>query len=275
MPEGDTLHRIAATLSRALGGQKLVKVSSPVAEVGGADLAGHVIAEVVALGKNLVIRFDDGRMLHTHLRMHGSWHIYRPNERWRRPMHDARVVLDVGDIVAVCFGAPTVRLLTSARSVSDAQLGGLGPDIVADDFDQERALARLAARVEIPIGVALLDQTALAGIGNVYKSETLFLCRADPFLPVSSYDAARLADIVAQARKLMRANIRPQGSIRTTRGGGRYWVYCRAGRPCFRCHATIHMQRQGKMRRSTYYCPTCQGVARGADETPRYGQRGD
>jgi endonuclease VIII len=268
MPEGDTLHRTAATLSRALNGQKLVKVASPIVAIDRAGLSGHVVEKVVAIGKNLVVRFDDGRMLHTHLRMHGSWHVYRPGERWRRPLRDARVVLDAGDIVAVCFGAPTVRLLTSRDPATDERLRDLGPDILVDDFDASRALEELVARGDAPIGVALLDQTAIAGIGNVYKSETLFLCRADPFLPVASYDALRLAEILTEARKLMRANLHPERRARTTREGGRYWVYRRSGRPCLRCHATIRMERQGAMHRSTYYCPRCQGV-RGTDREAR------
>lgn len=270
MPEGDTLHRTAATLSRALSGQRLVKVSSPIVEIGRARLSGHVVEEVVALGKNLVIRFDDGRMLHTHLRMRGAWHLYRPEERWQRPAHDARVVLDAGDIVAVCFGAPTVRLLGGAVR-ADAQLGGLGPDILGEPFEERAAIEALALRGEAPIGVALLDQTAICGIGNIYKSETLFLCGADPFLPVSSYETSRLAEIVAQARDLMRASVHHQRHDRTTQRAGRYWVYRRSGGPCFRCQTTIRMHRQGPMRRSTYYCPRCQGVARPADAVPPRG----
>jgi len=267
MPEGDTLHRTAATLSRALSGQKLVTVSSPIAEIVRARLSGHVVEEVVAMGKNLVIRFDDGRVLHTHLRMHGSWHLYRPEERWQRPARDARVVLDAGDIVAVCFGAPTVRVLGSVLT-DDAQLGGLGPDILADPFEAETAIEALALRGEVPIGVALLDQTVICGIGNVYKSETLFLCGADPFLPVSSYETSRLAEIVAEARSLMVANVHPERRNRTTRRAGRYWVYRRSGRACFRCQTTIGMHRQGTTHRSTYYCPRCQGIARPSEADP-------
>jgi endonuclease-8 len=259
MPEGDTLHRTAATLARALNGQKLVKVTSTVQEVARAGLMGHLVESVVALGKNLVIRFDDGRMLHTHLRMQGSWHLYRPHERWRRPEREARVVLDVGDIVAVCFAAPTVRLLRGGDPLDDARLGELGPDIIPDDFDESEALERLRAR-DVPIGEAVLDQTAVAGIGNIYKSEALFLCRAKPFANVATFEASELAAIIAKARALTRANIDPAQPLRTTRMGGRYWVYRRSGQPCFRCQTTIRMRRQGELHRSTYYCPRCQKI---------------
>lgn len=260
MPEGDTLHRTAATLSKALGGQALVSVRSSVPAVDGAGLVGHKVESVTALGKNLVIRFDDGRMLHTHLRMNGSWHLYRPRERWRRPSHEARVVLDVGDIVAVCFSAPTVRIVRAPEPRQDIRLAELGPDLVADSFDASEALRRLKELGGVALGEAIVDQRAIAGIGNIYKSESLFLCRVDPFAPVSSYDDATLAAVIAQARTLMRANVVTTGRPRMTRraDGGRYWVYRRAGKPCFRCRAAIEMMRQGELRRSTYFCPVCQ-----------------
>ena len=137
MPEGDTLHRTAMTMSQALAGQKLVRVRSPLSALDGAGLVGRTIESVEALGKNLVIRFDDGRWLHTHLRMHGSWHLYRPNERWRRRAQEMRVVLDVGDIMAVCFDAPTVRLVRARDVASDPYLTGLGPDVIPDAFDRD------------------------------------------------------------------------------------------------------------------------------------------
>ena len=263
MPEGDTLHRTAHTLNRVLGKQTLTRVRSSVPEIAGAELAGHVVEEVTALGKNLLVHFDDGRVLHTHLKMRGSWHVYRPGERWQRPEHQARVVLEVSDALAVCFAAPTVRLLAARAAAVDPYLAGLGPDLIPDEFDEAAAIRGLASLVHLPIGVAVMTQTALAGIGNIYKSETLFLCKLSPLLAVAELDSASLAGIVRTARDLLRKNSRPGASQRTTTtaaGVGQYWVYRRSGEPCRVCGTTVQMLRQGELHRSTYYCPSCQDV---------------
>ncbi len=263
MPEGDTLHRTAHTLNRVLGKQRLVRVRSSIPAIAQAELAGHVVEEVSALGKNLLIRFDDGRVLHTHLKMLGSWHVYRPGERFQRPEHQARVVLEVADALAVCFAAPTVRLLASNAAAHDPYLNGLGPDLIPDEFDQETAIKGLAALAELPLGEAVMTQTALAGIGNIYKSETLFLCRVNPFQRVSQLDRAALSGIVLKARELLRASVHAQSAQRQAtlgRTDGQYWVYKRSGRACHVCGTTVRMQRQGEQHRSTYYCPQCQLV---------------
>ena len=263
MPEGDTLHRTAHTLHRVLANQKLVRVRSSVPQIAQAELPGHLVDAVTAQGKNLLVHFDDGRVLHTHLKMRGSWHVYRPGERWQRPEHQARVVLEVSDALAVCFAAPTVRLLAANAAADDAYLTGLGPDLIPDEFDEARAIAGLAALAHEPIGHAVMTQTALSGIGTIYKSETLFICRINPFLPISSLDHEDLTRIVATARELLRKNTRPESPQRTTTtgshaGGGRYWVYKRSGRACRVCGDAVRMERQGELHRSTYYCPSCQ-----------------
>jgi endonuclease VIII len=260
MPEGDTLHRTAHTLGRVLEGQRLVRVRSSVAAIAEAELAGHVVEAVTAQGKNLLVRFDDGRVLHTHLKMRGSWHVYRPGERFQRPEHQARVVLEVSDALAVCFAAPTVRLLSPNAASHDAYLNGLGPDLVADAFDVEQAIAGLQARPELSLGEALMSQTAIAGIGNIYKSETLFICRLNPFQTVSALPPETMLRVVQTARELMRKNAVPGAAQRTTFEGmgGQYWVYRRSGLACRVCGSTVRMQRQGALHRSTYYCPSCQ-----------------
>jgi endonuclease-8 len=261
MPEGDTLHRTAHTLNRVLGQQRLVRVRSSVPAIAHAELAGHVVQGVTALGKNLLIRFDDGRVLHTHLKMRGSWHVYRPGERFQRPEHQARVVLEVADALAVCFAAPTVRLLAANSAANDAYLSGLGPDLIPDEFDEDKAVAGLLALAELSIGEAVMVQTALSGIGNIYKSETLFLCRVNPFALVSSLDHAAATAIVQKARELLRLSVRSLTDQRsTTRGNaeGSYWVYRRSGRACRVCGNLVRMQRQGEQQRSTYFCATCQ-----------------
>jgi len=260
MPEGDTLHRTAHTLGRVLEGQRLVRVRSSVPAIAEAELAGHVVDKVRAQGKNLLIEFDDGRVLHTHLKMRGSWHVYRPGERFQRPEHQARVVLEVADALAVCFAAPTVRLLSTNAAASDPYLNGLGPDLIPEQFDLEKAVGGLRALGELSLGEALMTQTALSGIGNIYKSETLFVCRSNPFERVSEFDRETLVRVVLTARELLQKNALPGARERTTTTalGGRYWVYRRSGEPCRVCGHPIRMQRQGALHRSTYYCPNCQ-----------------
>jgi endonuclease VIII len=261
MPEGDSLHRTAHTLSRVLVQQRLVRVRSSVAAIAGAELVGHVVTDVSARGKNLLIQFDDGRVLHTHLRMHGSWHVYRPGERFQRPEHQARVVLEVADALVVCFSAPTVRMLAAHSVKNGPYLAGLGPDLIPDEFDEAAAIAGLLALAELPLGQAVMTQTALAGIGNIWKSETLFLCAQNPFALVSSLTREQLAEIVRTARRLLRASVRSQTAQGSVEGGrGRFWVYERSGQPCRKCGSTVRMQRQGSPLRSTYFCPRCQGV---------------
>jgi endonuclease-8 len=262
MPEGDTLHRTATVLAQALVGQTLVAAEGRLPPSARTGLVGQRVTRVAAHGKNLLITFEDGTCLHTHLQMHGSWHLYRPGERWRRPRHDMRVVLDVGDIAAVCFGAPTVRLLASDRLDDDARLSELGPDVLAEALDVGDAVHRLRVPPDRPLGAALMDQTCISGIGNIYKSETLFLARRDPFSVVSALSDADLAAVVQRARALMRDNLRPDAGPRATRlaTGDRYWVYRRSGLPCLVCGSAVRMRRQGEMHRSTYFCAACQDV---------------
>ena len=262
MPEGDTIWRAAHTLHRALAGRSVIAARSPVAGVAAAGLAGRTIEAVESRGKNLLIRLDDGRVVYTHMRMSGSWHIYRPGERWQRPERQARLVLETERYVAVCFNAPVVEVLTAASLRRHPALSTLGPDLLSAGFDVSAARLRLRALGALPIGEALLRQTALAGIGNVYKSETLFLCGVNPFAPVSALSDAELDRVIEKARALMSANLpaRNGPGRRLERSEGA-WVYRRRGRPCRRCGAPIRMRRQGPDARSTYWCPTCQPVA--------------
>jgi endonuclease-8 len=200
--------------------------------------------------------------------MNGSWHRYRPGERWRRPPGRARLVLEVDGAVAVCFDAPVVELFEARTEHLHPSLSKLGPDLLAPDFDPAEVHRRLrdSARAELEIGVALLDQRALAGIGNVYKNEVLWIERVSPFARVEALDDATLDRLVATAGRLMRANVDARrGPERVTtsddRGApGALYVYGRKGRPCRRCGTVIDVTRQGDdLPRSTYWCPTCQG----------------
>ena len=258
MPEGDTIHRTAATLSRAIAGKRLTAFRSPLPGLAHARLAGHTVASVEARGKHLLVRFDDGRVLRSHMRMAGSWHLYRPGERWWKPPHLARAVLETEDFVAVCFQAPVVELIRSGGEDAHPALASLGPDVIAEGFDLDEAVRRLGSGADSEIGEALVAQTAVSGIGNIYKSEALFLARIDPFRRVGALSDDAVARLLTTARRLMRQSVAAT-SRGTRRGSGpRYWVYRRGGRPCLRCGEEIRVRRQGSPPRSTWWCPRCQ-----------------
>ncbi|MEX2183317.1 MAG: DNA-formamidopyrimidine glycosylase family protein [Chloroflexota bacterium] len=270
MPEGDTLARTAAGLRPYLVGRVVTAARAqgpgPVPQVH--RLIGQRIDAVEAQGKNLLIQFDGGLELRTHLRMNGSWHRYRPGERWRRPPGRARLVLEVEGSVAVCFDAPVVELFEQRTEHLHAALSLLGPDLAAAGFDAAEAhrRLRLPERADLEIAVALLDQRALAGIGNVFKNEILWLERVSPFRRVGDLGDATLDRLIATSRRLMLANIDPRrGPERVTTAGDRgapgpLYVYGRGGRPCRRCGTRIRVARQGTdLPRTTYWCPACQG----------------
>ena len=263
MPEGDTIHRAAAGLRRVLAGERLTRFESrvPGVEAAGADLVGRRIAEIEARGKHLLVAFDDGRVLRTHLRMSGSWHLYHVDAEWKKPPGRARVVLGTSRAVAVCFSAPEVELLDGSAAARGGRTADLGPDLLDLDADLGEVVENWRSEPTSPIGVSVMRQRLAAGIGNVYKSEILFLCRVDPFAPVGGLAETELQDIARTARREMRRNLR--SGPRTTRhtlDGGRYWVYGRSGKPCFECGTRIEMRRQGDDGRSTYFCPSCQGL---------------
>jgi endonuclease-8 len=275
VPEGDTIAQSAATLAGVLVGRTVTRFRSPVAgvEARAASLGvpGSRVAAVEARGKHLLIHFSAGRsaggsvgtaasaVLRTHMRMTGSWHLYRVGTRWRKPASFARVILETGDVVAVCFSAPEVEILSAGQLTSHAALQRLGPDLLAPDFDEAEALARLRAAGDLDIADALLDQSIAAGIGNVYKCEILFLERVNPFARVAILDEETLRRLLRTARRQLRRNV-GASERRTTPGARRsaLWVYDRAGRPCARCGTPIRRALQGPHARSTYWCPACQ-----------------
>jgi endonuclease-8 len=272
VPEGDTLFRTAAGLRPYLLGRRVTAASvrEPGAGAGARvdRVVGSEVTGVEAMGKNLLIRFANGLELRTHLGMHGSWHRYRPGERWKRPPSRARLIVEVPGSVAVCFDAPTVQLFEQRAEGLHRSLSQLGPDLLVDPFDRAEALRRLRdpSRAGLPVAVALLDQRALAGIGNVYKNEVLFIERVSPFTPVAEVEAASLERLVDTARDLLRANaFAPRGGVEritttdSRSAGGPLWVYGRTGRPCRRCGAAIRSEVQpGPIPRLTYWCPRCQ-----------------
>jgi endonuclease-8 len=267
MPEGDTLFRTAAGLRPHLLDRKVVAATARQPGPRAGLLVGTTIVSVEARGKNLLIGFDSGLELRSHLGMHGSWHRYRPGEPWRRAPARARIVIEVAGSVAICFDAPTVELLEVRARHLHRPLGGLGPDLLGDafdDLDEADGLGRLRApeRGERTIAEALLDQRAVAGIGNVYCDETLFLEGVDPFAAVGSLSDDALLGLVRSARALLLANRERARRVTTpddvSRTGRRLWVYGRAGRPCLRCGSRLAARRHGTLPRRRTWCPACQ-----------------
>jgi len=269
MPEGDTIFRAARTLHRALAGKTVVRFESMLPALDRLEIAGRTIDRVSTAGKHLLMHFSGDLVLRTHMRMNGSWHIYRPGERWQRPRRDMRVVIATDEYEAVGFSIPEAELIASRDLRRHDDLRKLGPDLLADTFDAAEAMRRLRERGEIAIADALLNQRVMAGIGNVYKSEVLFLCRINPATQVRDLDDAQLASIVETAARLLRLNVSEgvapmttyTGFRRTTRRDDpkeRLWVYGRARLPCRRCGTPVSIRKQGTDARLTYWCSTCQ-----------------
>jgi endonuclease-8 len=255
MPEGDTIHRAAARLRSVLVGQT-VRGFRAARMVGDRPKVGATIEGVEAVGKHLLVHFDDGLTLQTHMRMTGSWHLYRHGERWQRPAHTARVVIEVDEWVAVCFSAPVVRSYRPASG--HTPVDHLGVDLCRADADIDEVLSRLDALVlpDAEIGPVLLDQRVAAGVGNVYKSETLFACAVNPFVTVGSLSDETRRALFATAARLLQSNL--TGGARATTIAGGVAVYGRARQPCVRCGTPIERTMQGVPQRLTYWCPRCQ-----------------
>jgi len=247
VPEGDTIFRTAQALDQALAGRVLTRFEAPRLRFPPFP-PGTVVDGADAVGKHCLVRFDDGRILHTHMRMTGSWHLYRPGERWRKAPAAMRALIEVPEWVAVCFAAPVVELTTAPP------VDHLGPDLCRPDADLDEAVRRLAT-AERTIGEALLDQRNVAGIGNMWKAEACFACGIDPFTPAAEVDDA-------DRRRLLQAAGR---FLRSSSAGERppMMVYGRRDRPCRRCGTTIAWAPQGEQRRGTYWCPACQPPSRG------------
>lgn len=224
-------------------------------------MVGQRVQAVEARGKHLLVRFESGQVLHSHMRMTGSWHVYSTGDRWRRPEAQARLVLECGERVAVCFNAPVVELLAAKGEHVHPSLTRLGPDVLADPLDLDEVRRRAGDRApETAIGELLLDQTVVCGIGNIYRCEALFFERLDPWTAQAALAPARLDGLVTTASRLMKANL-GTGDRDIGAGRGQRWVYGRAGRPCRRCGTLVRSRRQGEQARTAYWCPTCQPPA--------------
>jgi endonuclease VIII len=273
VPEGDTIFRAARTLHRALAGKHVVAFESVLPALTrvhvDTPLTDQAVESVSASGKHLLMRFSGGLVLRTHMRMNGSWHIYRPGERWQRPRRDMRIVVSTADFVAVGFNIPVAEFITAHNLRRHEELRRLGPDLLSDRFDAREALARMRARAHELVSDVLLNQRVMAGIGNVYKSEVLFACRVNPFAPVGTLDDRALQCLIDTARRYLEANVTPGRAPMTTYTGlrrttgrdnprERLWVYGRVGLPCRRCGTPISLEKHGPAARLTYWCSTCQ-----------------
>jgi endonuclease-8 len=277
MPEGDHIFRTARTLNRALAGHEVVRFESVLPALTriheDTPITGRTVDSVSAAGKHVLMRFSGGLVLRTHMRMNGSWHIYRPGEAWQRPRRDMRVVVATKGFEAVGFNVPVAEFLEPADMARQDDLRLMGPDLLGETFDEDEVIRRFRERQSLEIADAVLNQRLVAGAGNIYKSEVLFLCGVNPFAPVREVSDQALRKILSTARKHLKANVTdPRGGITTYRGyrrgpgpdaAERRYVYGRARKPCRKCGTLIRVRAQGPHARLTYWCPTCQAGSSG------------
>ena len=254
MAEGDTILRLARRLDEKLAGEPL-SVRSPGARrpdgLAASRLDGRTLVRAESRGKHLLLHFEGALALHSHLGMRGTWQLYGPGERWRRPAREAWIALTATGAEAVNFGGSRMRIVPEAQLFRDPKLARLGPDVLADDFDPERAAARIrSGPPDLRLGDALLGQRLVAGIGNIFRSEGCFEARIDPNTPLAAVTDQELVEVLSNTRRLMHE------AVDTGRQPSR--VYRRAGRPCPRCGTAIASRAQGDSARISYWCPRCQ-----------------
>jgi endonuclease VIII len=259
VPEGDTIHRTATALRTALVGKPTVSFSAP-RLLGPFPTPGRTIETVRSHGKHLEIMWDDGLTLHTHMRMTGSWHLYRQGERWRKRTDQMRVSIEVPDWVAVCFNAPVVEMYRQFDRHRHPGFGRLGPDLCQSTADLGECIDRLLDYVDpdAPIAEVLLDQHVACGVGNVYRSEVLWTVELSPFARVGSLEVDDARQIINAAARLLRANLNDSRRVTVPGMAGGLAVYGRNGQRCGRCGDTIQVKRIGEMNRLLYWCPGCQ-----------------
>jgi endonuclease-8 len=282
MPEGDTLFRTARSMSRALIDKPITGFRStyPLLTRFNDDtpLAGQTVNLVESRGKWLLIHFSSGATLVTHLLMSGSWHIYRPGERWQKPASHMRIVLENCDYQAVGFHVPVAHMHTAQSLIRDKRIPAPGSDVLSSDFDPVAAASRLQACLNEEIGDVLLHQEVLAGVGNVFKSEICFVESVNPFCKVLALADIQVNALIRTARKLVAANVLEDAPDRIVTFRGRQrrtthqsnpqeslWVYGRHGDPCRSCAAPIRKRIQGPDARVTFWCPQCQPMPDGSD----------
>ena len=260
VPEGDTIHRAGAALRTALTGRAITRFDAP-RLYGPRPAIGRVIERIETHGKHLEILWDDGIVLHTHLRMNGSWHLYRTGERWRRPSDQMRVAIEVPGWVAACFNAPTVETYREFDRFRHPGMGRPGPDLCTAPDEKLMECARGIyeyAEPECPISEVLLDQHVACGVGNVYRSEILWACELSPFAEVGSLLPVDCVQLIHAASRTLRANLQAEYQVTTSEATGGLAVYGRNGQRCSRCADTVEVRRVGEHARPLYHCPGCQ-----------------
>jgi endonuclease-8 len=282
MPEGDTIFRTARALGRALNGKPITVFRStfPLLTRFNDDtpLAGQFVESVESRGKWLLIHFSGGGTLATHMLMSGSWHIYRPGERWQLSRIHMRIVIENSDYLAVGFRVPVARMHTAQSLARDPKIPPPALDVLSPEFDTATAARRILAHSNEEIGDVLLHQEVLAGVGNVFKSEVCFVTGINPFCKVAALGREQVAALIAAARKLVAANVLEDSGDSIVTYGGRkrrtthesdpgasLWVYGRKSEPCRRCGEPIRRRIQGPDARVTFWCPGCQPMPDGSD----------
>ena len=275
MPEGDTIYRAARTLHAALTGQTVTRFETDLAPLAAVDrdapIAGRRVEHVQSAGKHLLIAFSGDLVLRTHMRMNGSWHIYRPAEQWQKSARAMRILIETAEWVAVAFNVYAAEFISTGAMVGHRPTATLGPDLLGE-FDTAEALARVRRQGSRPVHEVLLAQHVMAGIGNVYKSEILFLSKLHPDTPAALVTDAEWIALMRLARRLFRFNVSHASGagIETYRGlrrttgrmkpEERLWVYSRGGKPCRKCGTEIASRKDGEAARVTYWCPACQPI---------------
>jgi endonuclease-8 len=258
VPEGDTVYRTARALNQVLAGRILDRCDIRVPAYATVDLAGERVESVVSVGKHLLHRIGEFT-IHSHLKMEGSWDIYLDGARWHSPAWQARAILGVPGVTTVGFLLGELEVVPRERE--NEIVAYLGPDILGQGWDTAIAVANLGADPARAIGLALLDQRMIAGLGNVYRNELCFLRGVLPTRPVGA--VADLPGLVALAHRLILTNRDRVERVTTgdLRRGRRTWVHSREHQPCLRCGTLI---RQGVLgdteltERQTFFCPVCQ-----------------
>ena len=282
MPEGDTVFRTARALGRALVAKPVIGFRTTYPLLARFDddtpLTGQLVRSVESRGKWLLIHFSGGGTMATHMLMSGSWHIYRPGERWQRPRTNMRILIENSEYVAVAFNVPVAKMLQSDEIERVLPIPHTAIDLLSQDFDMAEVARRIMACGAEEIGDVLLRQQVIAGVGNLFKSEVCYVTATNPFSTVAALDVAKIQALIATSRRLLKANVledsdevfvtdigRRRRTTHESDPGASLWVYGRQGEPCRRCGEPIRRRLQGPDARVTFWCPQCQSMPDGSD----------
>lgn len=282
MPEGDTVFRTARALGRALVAKPVTGFRTTYPLLARFDddtpLTGQLVRSVESRGKWLLIHFSGGGTMATHMLMSGSWHIYRPGERWQRPRTNMRILIENSEYVAVAFNVPVAKMLQSDEIERVLPIPQTAVDLLSQEFDMAEVARRMMACGAEEIGDVLLRQQVIAGVGNLFKSEVCYVTATNPFSRVAALDAEKIQALIATSRRLLKANViedsdqvfvtdvgRRRRTTHESDPGASLWVYGRQGEPCRRCGEPIRRRLQGPDARVTFWCPQCQPMPDGSD----------